>query len=180
MKRWTDRQTDIPSPLWWIPLFTPVPWSSSLLLLSFFTIMVKSDGHVSTKLYFLAVLVNALIPVTKYRARSEENSGTDLLVLCLKGTSPSWRGWHGERNLLQLLSADRGQKQRTRYDHTVGPEINMKACPQQWLKSFSQDPPAKGSTAAPNSPLVLFNLSLGFRSQCIDSPFITGKCTNKL
>lgn len=119
--------------------------------------MVKPDSHVSIKLYFLAVLANVLIPVTKYRARSEEKSGTDLLVLCLKGTSPSWQGWHdsiwlhGERNLLQLLSADKGAET----EDTVGPEINMKACPPQWLKSSSQDPPAKGATTAPNSPLSL-------------------------
>lgn len=138
----------------------------------------------------------------------------------------------------------RGQKHRTRQDHTAGPERNMKACPPQWLKSSSQDPPAKGARAAPNSPLslgprvqtmadflhltlitpslwppthfcksvlsyqelqpgnrwsrqscflrsgrsdasgsflrvVLFGLFWGFRSQCIDSLFITGRYTNK-
>lgn len=99
------------------------PCSFSLLPLSFSTIMVTPDGHVSRKHYFLAVLVNVLIPVTKHGARSEEKSGTDLLGLCLKGTSPSWQGWHGsawlhgERNLLQLLLADKGAET----EDTVGP-----------------------------------------------------------
>lgn len=153
------------------------PCFFSLLPLSFSTIMVTPDGHDSRKLYFLAVLLNVLIPVTKYGARSEEKSGTVLLGLCLKGTSPSWRGWHGntwlhgERNLLQLLRADKGAEtedtvgphSRTRNQHEGLPsavaQIIQPGPTRQRFHSCPKQPPQPGAKSSNNGRLFTSHLN---------------------
>lgn len=175
MKRWTDRQ---PLPAVMNTHFSrQQPCSFSLLPLSFSTIMVTPDGHDSRKFYFLAVLLNVLIPVTKYGARSEEKSGTVLLGLCLKGTSPSWRGWHGntwlhgERNLLQLLRADKGAEtedtvgphSRTRNQHEGLPsavaQIIQPGPTRQRFHSCPKQPPPPGAKSSNNGRLFTSHLN---------------------
>lgn len=58
----------------------------------------------------------------------------------------------------------------------------MKACPPQWLKSSSQDPPTKGSTAAPISALSLgprVQTMADFLHLTLITPSLTGPPENR-